>query len=134
MGMREYSLSNYGLVIDEETSNYMASVFFDDYDEGLEYNWQIELCGSGVGVFISEFTGNIFSIKDDGSCENFTTEGFTADQIFYIPIVKYPTLFSAAYKNMEELIKEFKNRVGKYLPDDFDYKNNIRYICGTYYA
>lgn len=35
------------------------------------------------------------------------------------------------YKNKEELVKEFKNKVGDYLPEDFDYE---RYIGDVSYA
>ena len=32
------------------------------------------------------------------------------------------------------MIEEFKDRVGKYLPDDFNYRSYVCHIVGTYYA
>lgn len=43
-------------------------------------------------------------------------------------------LFKAAYKDMNELIDEFKSDIGEYLPEDFDYRANIRHIVGTYFG
>ena len=36
--------------------------------------------------------------------------------------------------NMEEIVDEFKSKLGKYLPEDFDYRSRISHICGTYYG
>ena len=56
------------------------------------------------------------------------------DGIFYIPVSKYPTLFKKAYNNMDEIVEEFKNKIGKCLSKDFDYRSSIRHIVGTYYG
>lgn len=134
MGMRNWEVFDYGLLINKETANHMASVAFEDYEEKSEYDWQIELSGAGIGEYISEFTGGALKLEDNGYFIYSSAESYAVEPIFYISALKLPTLFSAAYKDMEELIKEFKDRVGEYLPYDFDYRNNIRYICGTYYG
>ena len=33
-----------------------------------------------------------------------------------------------------ELTNEFKEKLGEYLPDNFDYRNHIRHISGCYYG
>ena len=35
---------------------------------------------------------------------------------------------------MEEIVEELKSKVGEYLPEDFDYRKNIRHISGTYFG
>lgn len=59
---------------------------------------------------------------------------YDGDRIYYIQVSSYPTLFKPAYKSMDELIAEFKEKVGEYLPEDFDYRSNIRHIVGTYFG
>ena len=61
-------------------------------------------------------------------------ESYSGDQIYYIPVNSYPTSFKPAYENMDALIAEFKEKVGEYLPEDFDYRSNIRHIVGTYFG
>jgi len=35
---------------------------------------------------------------------------------------------------MEEVVSEIRNKIGDYLPDDYNYRKNICLICGTYYG
>jgi hypothetical protein len=51
-----------------------------------------------------------------------------------VPINRSLSLFKAAYKNMDDMIADFKERVGEYMPEDFDYRANLRYIVGTYWG
>lgn len=94
------------------------------------------LCGAqGICEYVSEFEGEAGILLDNG-LNNWVTGGeiYNEDSIYYIPCKSYPTLFKAAYENMDALIAEFKEKVGEYLPKDFDYRSNIRHIVGTYWG
>ena len=134
MSMRDYAVDDYGLVLDEETTKVIASKVFDDYTEDVA-DWGYELYISGICEYIGEFTGEAQEITDDGTCiwgGNY--EEYYDDVIYYVPLTKYPTLFKKSYNNMEEIIDEFKSKIGEYLPEDFDYRSRICHICGTYYG
>lgn len=139
MGMRDYAVDDYGLVLDEATTRLIASQMFDyfkDVDEEYgEGNWTYELYDNGICEYISEFTGEALLLKDNG--ETIFDKGHTYynyEPVCYVQTSKYPTLFNKAYENMDDLVDEFKTKLGKYLPEDFDYRNNICKITGTYYG
>ena len=56
---------------------------------------------------------------------------YSADVFYYVPLGKYPSLFEANYKDINEIVNEFKSKVGKYMPEGYDYRANIRHIIGT---
>ena len=37
-------------------------------------------------------------------------------------------------ENIDEIIDEFKGKLGEYLPDGFDYRGKIRHVSGTYFG
>lgn len=135
MSMRDYAVDDYGLVLDIETINDIASQIFEDYTENTEAYWGYELYDKGICEYISEFTGEAQELGEDGF---FVWGGnsiyYNNDELCYIPLSKYPTLFKRAYNNIEEIVDEFKEKLGKYLTEDFDYRSNICHICGTYYG
>lgn len=55
------------------------------------------------------------------------------DSVF-IESHRQPALFEQAYKNKEEIIDEFKNEYGKFLPADFDYESRIGHIDAVCYS
>lgn len=138
MSMKDYSVEDYGLLLTRETMKYLASKTCDDYsDEGYkedEFGFNEEVIGFFAATYISDFTGEAVYLNDEGNHDWLKSDDYNEDYIYYIPTNRCPTLFKAAYKNMEELIDEFKEKIGKYLPSDFDYKNNIRHITGTYFG
>lgn len=134
MSMRYYAVDDYGLVLDEETMKIIVSKLdiesFDE-DESLEYILYYE----GICEYISEFTGEASMIQDNGFDDySKEDESYSNDDIAYVSLSKYPTLFKRVYNNMEEIIDELKTKLGEYLPKDFDYRSRIRHICGTYYG
>jgi uncharacterized protein (UPF0297 family) len=134
--MKYNAVTDYGLVLNDDTIKVIASKVFDDCDKNESaYDLGYRLYEQGICEYISEFTGEAEELMDDGrfywGCEY---EDYNADYIFYIPLFCYPTLFNKAYNDMDEIIGELKSKVGEYLPDDFDYRKNIRHICGTYYG
>ena len=135
MSMRDYAVDDYGLVLDEETINDIASQIFDDYTENTESYWGYELYDKGICEYISEFTGESQELNDDGLYTwGGDSKDYRCDEICYVPTSKYPTLFKRAYNNMNEIVDEFKSKLGKYLPEDFDYRSRVCHICGTYYG
>lgn len=137
MSMRDYAVDDYGLVLDKDTIKLIASKMYDDFiDNDEEFgDWGYELYDSGICEHIGEFTGEAQVINDDGYFDfSRDYESYSGDSIAYVPLAKYPTLFKRAYNNMEEIIDEFKSKLGEYLPEDFDYRSRICHICGTYYG
>lgn len=135
MSMRDYAMEDYGLVLDEDTINDIASQIFEDYTENTEVYWGYELYDRGICEYISEFTGEAQEIDDNGTFYwGGDYEGYSGEALCYVPLTKYPTLFKRAYNSMDEIVDEFKSKLGKYLPEDFDYRSKICHICGTYYG
>ena len=141
MSMRDYAVNDYGLLITEDTIKLLASKLCEDYsDEAYiadEWGFKDELINKDFVYYLSDFTGEANPIDDDG-CVLWGHAGehtlYSNETIFYIPLMNYPLLFTAAYNNMDEIVEEMKETVGKYLPDDFDYRGNLMYICGTYFG
>lgn len=138
MSMRDYAVNDYGLLMTEETLKMIASKVCEDYtDEDYDddpWSFNEELYSKGIVEYIGSFTGESIDIHNDGSINWGISEFYNDDCIWYVPVKKISTLFKAAYKNMDEMIEEFEGKLSKYLPDDFDYRNNIRNISGTYYG
>lgn len=135
MSMRDYAVDDYGLLLTNETMKIIASKVCDDFEDMEEYEYGYALYEKDICEYISDFTGEA-SIVNDNGLDDWAKNGeiYNGDQIYYIPINSYPTLFKAAYNNMDELIEEFKSDVGEYLPDDFNYRKYIRHIVGTYFG
>ena len=135
MSMRAYAVNDYGMLLTEETMKIIASKAYDDFDDMEEDEYGDALYDDGICEYIGDFTGEAELILDD-SLDNWIRSGesYSGDQIYYIPVNSYPTLFKPAYENMDALIAEFKEKVGEYLPEDFDYRSNIRHIVGTYFG
>lgn len=135
MSMRDYAVSDYGLLLDEETIKIIASKLFDDFSEDEKEDWGYLLYYRGICEYISEFTGESLPIRDDGHVSwGDDGENYRCETIVFVPIINYPTLFKKAYENIEEIIDELKRNIGKYLPEGFDYRGKIRHISGTYFG
>jgi predicted S18 family serine protease len=133
--MRDYAVDDYGLVLDEETIKTIASKLFDDYDANEDVAaLAYELYDRDVCEYISNFTGEAQDLDENGFYYGENSTAYYSDVIAYVQAIHYPTLFKKAYNNMDEMIEEFKNQVGEYLPEDFDYRSRIRHICGTYFG
>lgn len=137
MSMRDYAVDDYGLLLDGETAKIIASKFADDFEKYANdgtIDWMYEVYDIGICEYISEFTGEAQKVDGTGCYWGVESKDFCHDVIAYVPVSNYPTLFKKAYDDMDELVNEFKSRVGKYLPDDFDYRKHICHISGTYYG
>lgn len=138
MSMRDYAVNDYGLLMTEEMLKMVAAKVFENYTEE-EYDhdpWEFDfdLYERGVVEYISEFSGEAIYVTDDGKDDYGNSKTYSSDMIYYIPVSKMSTLFKAAYNNIEEIIEEFKNNIGEYLPNDFNYRPYVCHIVGTYYG
>jgi hypothetical protein len=128
--MRDYACEDYGLVLDDATMRYICDKMFtddpvDEGDEGCAL-YEAQICN-----LFGQFTGEAFGIQENGhdNWENSTNYDF--DEVYYVPFDKYPSLFSTAYRDINEIIEEFREKIGKYMPEGYDYRANIRHIIGT---
>lgn len=135
MSMRDYAVDEYGLLLKADTIKLIASKALEDFDEMNEYDYEYELYDMSVFDHISNFCGETICIDDDGT-DNYwkAGESYSEDSVCYVAASLFPTLFKAPYANMEELIEEFRTKIGEYLPVDFNYRENIRHIVGTYFG
>jgi hypothetical protein len=136
--MNNYAVNDYGLLMNEDALKRIAMKVCNNYDEE-EYDeepddFNYDLYEKGIVEFVGEFTGEAIKIRDDGIDLYGHSDMYNCDIVYYVPVSKWSTLFKAAYNNVDEMICEFKKKLGEYLPEDFDYRNNIRHIVGTYYA
>lgn len=141
MSMRENAVYDYGLLLTLNTMKALAKKNCEDFTEEdfvvNEYAFYeaVEDIFGGDIEWISEFTGEARYIEDSGSDEwGSQTEYFDGDYIYYVPINRMVSLFKAPYRDMNDMISDFKERIGKYMPEDFDYRANLRHIIGTYWG
>ncbi len=137
MSIREYGIDDYGLMLDDAAIEHIASKFCGDYskEDYLRDKWDfIDALSGDIFEMCSNFSGDAVIISDEGYCDWGNVVSYSDDCIFFVPLVHYPLLFSAAYKSIEDIVSEMKRKVGKYLPPDFNYRDNIRHIVGTCYG
>ena len=132
MSMRDYAVYDYDLMLDEETMKYVARKVCSDYSNDMDLGY--ELYDQGICEYITEFTGEALPIDERGFSEYGDGEVYSNDRIAFVQVRRWPTLFRQAYQDMDDLIEDFKNKVVQYLPEDFDYRNHIRCIIGTYFG
>ena len=138
MSMRDYAVNDYGLLMTIEMMQIIASKVCDGYTEE-DYKddpWAFneEIYDKGIVEYIGSFTGESTEVRDNGQDNWDVSEYYNDDVIWYAPTKNIPTLFKAAYKDMDEMIEEFRKRLGEYFPADFDYRKYIRHISGTYFG
>ena len=134
MSMNTYASDDYGLLLDDEDIVYIAKRIDQDAPNEPPIIWELmdEIESYTGCVFISEFCGEAIGISDEGEYDYSVTTGFRGETVYFIPFKRYPTLLSAAYKNLDEIISEVRQRTIQYLPPNFDYRNRLRHIVGTY--
>lgn len=54
------------------------------------------------------------------------------DMILHLPLEQQISLFRAAYPSPQALLAEVREKLQKYLPDDYDYAARICRVAGTY--
>ena len=133
MSMREHAEEDYGLVLDNKALRHICDKAFAE-DPVAEGDEAYVLYDAEIVNLFSQFTGEAFCINDKGGDVWDCSISYTYEEVPYVPLKKYPSLFRAAYKDFNEIIEELKEQIGKYLPEDYDYRSNIRHIIGTIYG
>lgn len=139
--MRDWGIDDYGLVLNTNHLQMLASQVYSNYSEE-EWNSSssnryeyIEQIAETIGIdYISEFSGEATPIYEDGTRDWTRSEIYNDDTIYYVSLCCYPNLFHASYKDMDEIVTELKSRVGKYFPKDFNYREYVCHIVGTYFG
>jgi len=133
MSMRNYAMEDYGLVLDENIMKVICEKVF--VDESIENdNCGYELYEADICNYAGSFTGELYPITDEGRDVWDRSEMIDDDCVYYIPVEKYPTLFKKAYNDIDGMIEEFREKIGEYVPDDYNYRANIRHIVGTTFS
>ena len=130
MSMRDYAYADYGLVLDENTIKYMYAKAIGGQEDNM-HDMGYALYDKGLVEYAGEFTGEAMRVEDNSNDDWRDTITYCADVIYHVPLGRYPSLFEANYKDMNEIVDEFKSKVGEYMPDGYDYRANIRHIIGT---
>ena len=138
MSMRDYAVDDYGLLMTREMMKMVVSKVCEDYTEedyeDDEFAFNEVLYDEGLVEYIGDFTGESIVINDKGENVWGDSESYDCDYIYYVPTNAVSTLFKAAYNSVDEMIEEFKEKIGEYFPADFDYRKYIRHISGTYFG
>lgn len=139
MSMRDYAVDEYGLLLDEKTMKALAKKICEgytdeDYDEDpYGFNEDVEAKFGNID-YISNFTGQAFKLTDNGDDDyRSETAYFNDDTVYILAADNAPSLFKAAYANIDEMIAEFRRQLGNYLPN-FAYRSHIKHLVGTYYG
>ena len=133
MSMRDYGMDDYGIVLNGLGSKKGKH---PDFDEA----WLDEMQESTPVESQSSFTGEVIPLLDNGSPDWNSTEYFTDETIYYISVVKHPTLFKQAYQDMKEIVDELVSsyRNARKTDDRLpkltrkEIRGMIRYITGCY--
>ena len=129
MRMREYAYEDYGLVLDKPT---MEHIFVKRFNEPIgDEDAGYALYDAEVCTCACQFTGEAFNIEDNGNDSWYDTIAYASDEIYYVPFNKYPSLFKASYKDINDIVEEFKEKLGEYMPENYNYRANIKHIIGT---
>lgn len=134
MSMRDYALTDHGLILDEDTLKYMAEKTCEDYSGDWDEDpyYYIGSLMDRFGIYeVDNFSGEVCPIGRDGDCEHENPVYFSEETIYYIPTLLAPTFLRAAYESYDEIKEEFEMRLGEALPEDFDYGSKICYISGV---
>lgn len=127
MSMRDYAVDDYGLVFNGNHLQLLASQVCDDYTEKdydkNRYDYYEAVVDKFALECIGEFTGEAIYVDDEGSSRFDIVDIYNADSIYYLSLSEHATLFKSAYNSIDDIINEFKTKVGKYLPDNFQYRD-----------
>lgn len=141
MSMRDYAVDDYGMVLNTNHLQMLAKRICEDYSDkeweksaDSRYDFLDEVSEKSDMQYISGFDGEAILIADDGSDDWNDSLPYDDDSIYYIPLSSYPTMFKPAYNSVDEIVDELREKVGRFLPQGFEYRNNIRHIVGTYYG
>ena len=87
------------------------------------------------GVTVSEFDGTVETV-DKYKVPNYVDVTLSDDYLYYLAPRKDESYFARAYRSVNELIAEYRNRfadAGVELPDNLDLRRLVCTIDGTYF-
>lgn len=121
MSSQNYNGQVYGLYIENEN---VFKEYLDERNRDME-ELRDRLYDSGA-VFIDEDFEDV-NIESAIDNSTFDYSNKPSEDVWILPLSKWPTLLKPAYNSEDEIITELKNRYSPILPKDFDYHNNIVY-------
>ena len=142
MSMRTYGITVKGLLIPKQMLGYVMT-HTEDWDElseenksaykynYLDYYYDCYKIGNNSIVMCSNCSGDLFDIEELDYSQIPENE-YDKNCLVMLELQKYPSLFSQAYKDIDEIVKEYKLSVGKYFPENFDFKKYLVTFVGTY--
>lgn len=121
MSYHHYNGQIYGLYIENES---IFDEYLNKYDRDM-YELYDDLLDLGV-VFIDETFEDI-TIESAIDNSTFDDEDKPTEDVYILPLDHWPTLLKPAYNSEDEIISELKDKYGQFLPQNYDYHNNIVY-------
>lgn len=86
-------------------------------------------------VYCSEFEGSAVPASDDGFGDEKSEEiNYDDDFIAYLAPECQPALFHAPYADKEELLKEYEDKLSKFVGPGFPYSRYVMHVSGTYFC
>ena len=138
MSMREYGYDDYGVIISEEELKAAALKLFNNVTEESwnqnKYEIMFDVADHLGMTVCSNFSGSAIKIGKDGIEDYSDCEDYSDDVIVYMSLYNQPSLFKAAYNDMDEIRDEIYARLGKYTRTDDNYGPDVRHIVGSYYG
>ena len=94
MSMRNYSFSDYGIVLNGLVGVDVLEELAEDETVDTQFS----------------FTGDAFPLDDEGNPVWNKADTFCDESLYYVPLQRSPGFFKAAYKNMDELVADMLAR------------------------
>lgn len=118
--MRNYPEYGFGLMLNKEESKAFCKKY--NVVEGENYECDdMEYYLEDCRYYTDDFDGRHFYSAN----KNIDNEGATG--LFFFADWQ-PDAFKVAYYSMDDCVEEFKNKIGKYLPEDFNWEDHIGYF------
>lgn len=121
MSSHNYNGQVYGLYIKNEN---VFKEYLDERNRDIE-ELRDRLYDSGA-VFIDEDFEDVY-IESAIDNSTFDYSNKPSEDVWILPPSKWPTLLKPAYNSEDEIISELKDKYGQFLPQNYDYHNNIVY-------
>ena len=137
-----FSVSGYGLALDgKELYAFLEKVYeaFDEDDkECTDPNSTDEMMETIRNNYSGKYIIHDVYYYADVEMPSFypiseNDVGLDCDYLFFFS-EKQPKIIGVAYNRKEELIQEFKDDLGQFLPDDFNWEDHIGGMSGVLYG
>lgn len=80
--------------------------------------------------YFCEFYGDVVYLDADGNPTDRHRTLSSAELLVFLPS-RQPAMFQTAYASMDELVREIRNALEGYLPEDFDLLSRVVSVEGT---